>query len=205
MEFQEVQMVTLPVSSLRQLVRSEVDRALRRLGVEARPQTDVEPDEVADVATEYDAGFWNPVWFADLPETVSESEVTGLVDDHGQPLPSTMPQVAEMSISSSEAAELLGVNSSRIRQRLGDGSLYGFKFEGSWRLPKWQFEGSTTIPHLDRVVAALRPSESPVGVTRWFISPWEDLVTPRGELVSPRRWLLEGRDPSPVLAQARMP
>ena len=43
-------------------------------------------------------------------------------------------------------------------------------------------------------------------MARWFLLPWADLVVDeeRETVVSPRRWLLEGRDPEPVVAQARV-
>lgn len=199
--------VQLSVDALRYLIRQEVDRRLEEVGFESgqRQPPRVEADEVAQPHLAYDADYpghgvlgglalWDPG--VDHP--------AGLADEDGEPLPSTLPEIAEASLSTAQAAARLGVNDSRIRQRLGDDSLYGFKFSGSWRLPTCQFEGAASLPHLDDVVAALPSDVSPVGVTRWLISPWEDLVTPDGELLSPRRWLLEGRDVTPVLVQARM-
>lgn len=201
--------VQLPVDALRHLIRQEVDRRLEEVGFrpgQRRPVQPAEADEVGETLRAYDAGYWPPGMLASLvPQEPELAEPMGLVDEDGEPLPSTLPEIAESSLSTAEAAARLGVNDSRIRQRLGDGSLYGFKFEGSWRLPEWQFEGAAIVPHLDEVVAVLGPDDSPVGVTRWFISPWADLLTEGGVLLSPRRWLLEGRDPRPVVAQAMMP
>lgn len=196
------------VEDLRHLIRQEVDRRLAEIGFQEsrrQPSQYSEADEVAEILPVYDAGSWPPGMLANVELAKGEqAESEGPVDEEGEPLPSTLPEVAKRSLSTSEAAARLGVNDSRIRQRLGDGSLYGFKFQGSWCLPEWQFDGSVIVPHLDEVIAVLCPNESPVGVTRWFVSTWADLLTEQGRLLSPRRWLLEGRDPAPVVAQASM-
>src|SRR6266404_8433417 len=46
----------------------------------------------------------------------------------------------EESLSAAEAAKLLHVDVSRIRQRLRGRSLFGIEHEGGWRLPRFQFE-----------------------------------------------------------------
>ena len=121
-------------------------------------------------------------------------------------LPSTLPQLRQQSLSAAEAATYLGVNSSRIRQRLLARTLYGFKDGGSWRLPDFQFEDGRTVPGVDQIFPEIRPATSPVAVARWFRLPWADLVVDEENetVVSPRTWLLEGRDPAPVVDQARL-
>ena len=42
----------------------------------------------------------------------------------------------EESLSAADAAKLLRVDVSRIRQRLRERSLFGIEYEGSWRRPK---------------------------------------------------------------------
>lgn len=122
-------------------------------------------------------------------------------------LPSTLRQLREQSLSAAEAAARLGVNSSRVRQRLLARTLYGFKDGASWRIPEFQLEDDgRTVPGVEQVFPEIRPSASPVAVARWFLLPWADLVVDeaRETVVSPRTWLLEGRDPAPVAAQARV-
>ena len=46
----------------------------------------------------------------------------------------------ETSLSTAQAAALLGVDVSRIRQRIRNRSLAGVEYEGEWRLPRFQFE-----------------------------------------------------------------
>ena len=91
-------------------------------------------------------------------------------------LPSTLPQLREQSLSATEAAAYLGVNSSRVRQRLLACTLYGFKDGASWRLPDFQFENGRTLPGVERIFPEIRQTASPVAVTRWFWLPWADLV-----------------------------
>ena len=121
-------------------------------------------------------------------------------------LPSTLPELREHSHSTSEAAARLGVNSSRVRQRLLARTLYGFKDGAIWWVPDFQFENGGTVPGIERVFPEIRPAASSVAVARWFLLPWADLVVDeeRETVVSPRAWLLEGRDPAPVVAQARV-
>ncbi len=106
------------------------------------------------------------------------------------------------ALSSREAARLLGVDPSRIRQRLTARrpTLYGVKWRGEWLLPKFQFAGKAEVPGLDAVVPSLDPSLNPVAVARWFCSPNPDLLAEPddGETLSPRQWLLAGHSPKEV-------
>jgi hypothetical protein len=99
-----------------------------------------------------------------------------------------------------QAAGILGVDPSRIRQRLAARTLYGIKAKGAWRLPRFQFSEDGLVPHLELVLPRLREGVHPVGLWRWFVTPNSELTlddedeTP----VSPRAWLLQGLDPTPV-------
>jgi len=106
------------------------------------------------------------------------------------------------ALSSREAARLLGVDASRIRQRLTGRrpTLYGVKWRGDWLLPRFQFAGTAEVPGLNEVVPKLDSSLNPVAVARWFLSPNPDLLveTGDGEAASPREWLLAGHSPKEV-------
>ncbi len=99
-----------------------------------------------------------------------------------------------------QAADLLGVDASRIRQRLLAHSLYGIKAKGVWRLPRFQFTDRGLVPNVDRVLPRLREGVHPVGLWHWFVTPNTELaLDDEGETpISPRDWLLQGRDPRPV-------
>jgi hypothetical protein len=110
----------------------------------------------------------------------------------------------ETSYTTSEAAKYLNVDPSRIRQRLRERSLYGIDYDGKKRLPRFQFERHQVIPGLREVIAVLPLGLNPPDVAEWFLSANADLE-PSTETnpISPREWLLSGRDVSAVVAVAR--
>jgi hypothetical protein len=102
-----------------------------------------------------------------------------------------------------QAAERLGIDPSRVRHRLADRTLYGFKIGGSWLLPAFQFEGHGLLPGLDVVMPHVPADLHPVGVLNWLTLPDPDLIADEDEEpVSPREWLAMGRDPNTVAALA---
>ena len=103
-----------------------------------------------------------------------------------------------------EAARLLGVDPSRVRQRLGERSLYGLKTPRGWRLPAFQFDldqPDRLVPGIGGVLAALPPDLHPVAVYNWLTLPDPDLAW-GDEPVSPLDWLRSGGDPAVVAALA---
>ena len=98
------------------------------------------------------------------------------------------------------AAERLGVNDSRIRQRLGKRLLHGIKAHDEWRLPAFQFAGDGLVPGIDRVFPRLPESLNPVSVHRWFHTPNPDLEGREAEAraLTPLEWLQMGNDPEVV-------
>jgi hypothetical protein len=119
------------------------------------------------------------------------------VDAESDPLLRSQAQymaLLEESLSTAEAAKLLRVDVTRVRQRLRERSLYGLEYEGTWRLPRFQFERRLVIPGLVQVLRALPPDLFPLDVVDWFLLPEPELqlesdVAP----LSPRAWLLSGR------------
>jgi len=110
----------------------------------------------------------------------------------------------EESLSAAQAAKLLSVDVSRIRQRLRERSLFGIETEGNWRLPRFQFERRRAIPGLAQVLKALPEDLFPLDVADWFVLPDADLQL-HGDAapLSPRDWLLAGRPVETVVAIAR--
>jgi excisionase family DNA binding protein len=104
------------------------------------------------------------------------------------------------SLTTQEAAERLGVNDSRVRQRLGDRALYGIKAGDEWRLPAFQFSQAGLVPGIDRVLPRLPQSLNPVAVFRWFQTPNPDLEETEGQgrVLTPLQWLQIGNDPDVV-------
>jgi DNA-binding protein Rv2175c, wHTH domain len=110
----------------------------------------------------------------------------------------------EESLSAAEAAKLLHVDVSRVRQRLRERSLFGIEHEGSWRLPRFQFERRLVIPGLAQILKALPPDLFPLDVVDWFLLPDADLQLDSDTApASPREWLLSGRPVETVVTLAR--
>jgi len=119
------------------------------------------------------------------------------VDAENDPLLRSQAQymaLLEESLSTAEAAKLLKVDVTRVRQRLRERSLFGLEYEGTWRLPRFQFERRLVIPGLARVLKALPPDFLPLDVVDWFLLPEPELQL-EGDAapLSPREWLLSGR------------
>ena len=64
---------------------------------------------------------------------------------------------------------MLEVGESRVRQRLGEGTLYGVKAGRENRLPAFQFEGGKEVPGIAEVLARVDRSLHPVAVLNWFM------------------------------------
>lgn len=165
----------------------------------------------------------SPGWFAgaaigrhpesELPE--SEAEVLRSVGARFSPLGEGEedPEIAyeasyagllAAALTAKEAADRLGgVSDGSVRQRLDAGTLYGVKPSREWRLPLFQFTESGEVPGIKRVLPLIDRRLSPVAVARWFYLPKPELHD--GELdrdLTPREWLLGGRDPAPLLPLA---
>jgi len=93
------------------------------------------------------------------------------------------------------AAERIGVDASRIRHRIADSQLVGWKDHGGWRLPVWQFTDDDVLPGLGTVLAAVPDDQPALVVAAFMTTPQLDLGDPP---VTPRDWLLAGGDPARV-------
>ncbi len=105
------------------------------------------------------------------------------------------------SANAAEAARLLGVQESRVRQRLADRTLYGFKHEGVWRVPRFQFYHDRPVPGVAAVFPRLPDTVTPIAVETWFTTPTMELVS-GDHALSPREWLITGGDPTAVATLA---
>lgn len=108
------------------------------------------------------------------------------------------------SLTTAEAADRMGVDASRVRQRLGERTLLGFHRAGGrhgWLLPAFQFDlGLEELPELwGRLLRALpQPDEtSPTALVSWLTLPREHLG---GQ--SRAGALAEGRDVNELVAEA---
>jgi excisionase family DNA binding protein len=123
----------------------------------------------------------------------------------GRPLSSTVAAYVAMmddAFSVGEAAKRLHVDQSRIRQLLANGSLYGVKLRGEWRLPRFQFTARGAVPGIHEVLRALPEDLHPVEVLTWLGNPDPDLEI-GDQSVSPLDWLRSGGDPERASEVAR--
>jgi hypothetical protein len=115
----------------------------------------------------------------------------------------------QTALTIKEVATALDRNESRVRQRLLKRTLYGIRQGRSWRLPLFQFQVGErqgtravqgVVPGIEQVFPALSPEVHPVALWRWFTSPSTELVADEApeQPLSPREWLLAGRDPEVV-------
>jgi hypothetical protein len=93
-----------------------------------------------------------------------------------------------------QAARLLGVNTSRIRQRLigAPRTLFGIKLGKAWRVPRFQFQGRRLVPGIETVLQRIPAGLHPVAVSRWFMSANSDLTGADDAPMSPLDWLRVG-------------
>lgn len=98
------------------------------------------------------------------------------------------------------AARRLGVDRTRLSQRLRERSLLSFRgLDGERRFPAWQFDVPATA--LREVLRMLDPDLHPLTVDRWAHAPDPDLEVD-GERRSPVEWLTTGGDPARVASLA---
>lgn len=105
-----------------------------------------------------------------------------------------MTKLVTGSVGIVEAALLLGVDRSRVSQRLSAGSLWSFRLGRGRRLPRWQFAADgRSLPGLEAIVAAIPAELSPESVAGFMDTPQPEL-----EGRTPVAYLVGGGDPGPV-------
>lgn len=96
------------------------------------------------------------------------------------------------SISAKEAAEVLGVDRSRISRRLGK-TLWAYDMHGQRRLPRWQFVDAALLPGLDVIVPVIPRGVTPAVLEAFMRTPQADF-----DGQTPIEYLAAGGDPRPV-------
>lgn len=104
--------------------------------------------------------------------------------------------LADSAHSVAEVANVLGIDSSRVRHKLAEGKLTGWK-DRSWRLPSWQFSDAGVLPGLEVVLNALPDDQPPLMAAAFMNTPQTDLEI-NGKAATPRQWLLAHGDPQAV-------
>lgn len=96
------------------------------------------------------------------------------------------------ALSIAEAAELLGVSTARIRQRIANGEMISIHTPSGRALPRWQFVDEQLVPGLVGVTAVVQELH-PLAVENFMTRPNADLVVNDVPL-SPVAWLTSGGD-----------
>ena len=107
--------------------------------------------------------------------------------------------ILRTSLSTTEAAQRLGVHAVRIRQMIGDRTLYAVQVDGRWRIPGFQFQDEALVPNIGEVNAAIDRDLDAVSVLRWYSLADAELETSDGKILSPLDWLKRGLRPEPVV------
>jgi hypothetical protein len=105
------------------------------------------------------------------------------------------------SLSVDVVAQRLSVHPSRVRQMLGDRSLYGVKSGPEWRIPAFQFAGNRLVNNLGPVIRATPGNLHPIALQNWFTQP-DQALSIDDTAFSPRDWLESGGDPARTIAIA---
>jgi hypothetical protein len=181
---------------------------LRRRGIEV---TEEEFAALLDDAL----GAVQPTHAPDPRRVLTGPEVTALTAggadlaarSPGEPGPAaeaaaTLGALLASSLTVASAAARLGVDASRVRHRLLEGSLYGIRLRGGWRLPAFQFTATDgLVPGVAEVLTAVPRDLHPLAVQRWLTAPSPDLLIDDSP-VSPLAWLEAGGAPVPVATLA---
>lgn len=143
------------------------------------------------------------------PSDASLLDEAGLVEgaDGKDPLERTRMELdllLSCSWSLDDAAHKLKVSPGRLRQRLGERTLYGIKVARAWRIPQFQFaKPGRLVRDIGKVLPAVSAGAHPLSVVTWFTSPHQDLVVGGDEKqVTPIAWLEAGLDVDVVVQLA---
>jgi hypothetical protein len=104
-------------------------------------------------------------------------------------------RMIETALPLAEAARRMNVSGSRLRQRIGEGTLVAIQrpHGRGWLIPAFQITEKGELPYLARVLSARQRSVGADTLARVFELPNEEL---NGR--SPRDWLAAGGAPAPV-------
>lgn len=151
-------------------------------------------------------------WLTEAPPPLAEAETSfltahGGVRDNREALVRARvasrvraEAVDRENMTVDQAATLMGVSASRVRHRIGEGSIYAYPSTGRGverRIPAWQFHDRAPIPHLASVLAELPGDCRPTEVRHFVLNAEVDDPI-RGAAVPLLEWLSDGGEPEPA-------
>jgi hypothetical protein len=182
----------LDVSTASKRVRDELVHRLEGGGRAASAASGMEPLSAAEEAV-LRAGGLEP----EAPLSGGDPVAQGQED---------YERLLDTALSTEEAARFLGVNESRIRQRLNASppTLYGVRARRGWKLPRFQFTADDVVPGFEQVLAKVPRDLHPLEFESWFLMPNPDLPFREDaeRALSPKEWLCLGYPPGEVAALA---
>lgn len=160
------------------------------------------------VVTEEDVAAWLTKYLPPKSDSVpptgldeflrAHSGITGRRPNPAAVVSELTERLADM-LTTSEVAERLRVDRTRVQHLLRARDLYAVKVNGHNCYPSWQFTGTGRLPELHLVLEALPADLDALEVDGFMTSPQADLID-GGEQVSPAQWLASGR-PATVVAE----
>lgn len=97
------------------------------------------------------------------------------------------------SLTVSQAAELLGIDRTRVSHRIRSGALWSVKIASDRRIPAWQIDHTRPLPHLRDIITAIPAEADPLDIAALMTTPQDELG---GR--SAIQHLVGGGDPKPV-------
>lgn len=137
---------------------------------------------------------------------ISEAVASGESDPAAEAVEEYM-EILASSMTVQDAADMLRVDPSRIRQLIRERSMAAISEKGRYLIPQFQFAGNRLIPSFEAVYGAASPDVPLILFYRWFTQPTPDLPDGEDEQdrdLSPREWLIAGFDPAPVQRMAAL-
>ncbi|MGJ0204532.1 hypothetical protein [Leucobacter sp. gxy201] len=108
-------------------------------------------------------------------------------------------QLGAQSVSVAEAAEILGVTPTRVRQRCAAGTLLAQRRSDGWHLPAFQFHDRRE-PRGWATVAQAIPRATPLLLAERVLTSPAPRLRIDGEELAPLEWLAQGGDPHEAAA-----
>jgi len=134
-------------------------------------------------------------------EELAETEENVARGDLAEEERKTRLEALTAALSAAEVAEMLAIDTSRVRHRQAKNNLYAFLAGTKRRYPTWQFTGDKAqpvLPGLSRLIKAFPEDMQPATVQGFMSTPQEDLLV-NDERVTPTEWLKQGGAPQSVV------